>query len=86
MKNENYKTIKNHPVSLNEAIRARSIVSNYLKPTQMIRYEGLSRLINAQIYVKHENQNLTGTFKIRGSTNLMAQLKKQNIKNTKSKK
>lgn len=80
METEYFKEIKNHPISLNEAIRARSVVSSYLKPTQMIRYEGLSRLMDANIYVKHENQNLSGTFKIRGSINLMSYLKNQNIK------
>ena len=81
MENEKYQKLKNYPISLNETIRARNVVSRYLKPTQMIRYESLSRLINAEIYVKHENQNPSGTFKIRGSINLMSHLKNHKIKN-----
>ncbi len=72
--------LKQSPISLNEAIRARSIVSQFVKPTQLIRYEGLSRLLSADIFVKHENHNPTGTFKIRGGVNLMHHLKQYDIK------
>ncbi len=71
--------VKNYPISLNEVIRARSTVSSFVKPTQLIRYEGLSRLLSAEIFIKHENHNPTGTFKIRGGINLMQHLKLCNI-------
>ncbi len=71
--------MKNYPISLLETIRARSIVSQYLKPTQLIRYEALSRILDANIFIKHENQHPTGSFKIRGGVNLMAHLKRQGI-------
>jgi threonine dehydratase len=68
-------TTKNYPISLNEVIRARSVVSPFIRPTQLIRYEALSRLLSAEVYVKHENHNPTGTFKIRGGANLMHNLR-----------
>lgn len=71
--------VKHFPISLNEVIRARSVVSKYLKPTQLIRYEGLSRLLSAEIYAKHENHHPTGTFKIRGGINLMHHLKLHDV-------
>jgi threonine dehydratase len=71
--------VKNYPISLNEVIHARPIVSSFVKPTQLIRYEGLSRLLSAEIFIKHENHNPTGTFKIRGGINLMQHLKACNI-------
>lgn len=71
--------LKEYPVSVSEAVRARSIVGNYVKPTQMLYYEGLSRLIGANVYVKHENHNPTGTFKIRGGANLMYHLKQKGV-------
>ncbi|GAK52889.1 threonine dehydratase [Candidatus Moduliflexus flocculans] len=71
--------MKNYPISLLETIRARSIVSQYLKPTQLIRYEALSRILNANVFIKHENHHPTGSFKIRGGVNLMAHLKRQGI-------
>ena len=68
------KDLKEHPISVSEVLRARSIVAPFLKPTQLIRYESLSRLIGADIYVKHENHNPTGSFKIRGGINLLHHL------------
>ncbi|MBT8489718.1 MAG: pyridoxal-phosphate dependent enzyme [Deltaproteobacteria bacterium] len=72
--------LKEYPVSISEAVRARSILREYVKPTQMLYYEGLSRLIGANVYVKHENHNPTGAFKIRGGTNLMYHLKQGGTK------
>ncbi len=69
------KDLKEYPISLAEVVRARSIVSRFIKPTQLIRYEGLSRTIQADVYVKHENHNLTGSFKIRGGVNLLYHLR-----------
>jgi threonine dehydratase len=69
--------LKNYPISISEVVRSRSVVGNFVKPTQLLYYEGLSRLIGAHIYVKHENHNPTGTFKIRGGTNLMYHLKQR---------
>ncbi|MCU7930506.1 MAG: pyridoxal-phosphate dependent enzyme [Candidatus Thiodiazotropha sp. (ex Codakia rugifera)] len=66
---------KEYPVSLAEVIKAKKAVYNHLIPTQLARYEGLSSLLEADIYVKHENHNPTGTFKIRGGVNLMHHLK-----------
>ena len=72
--------LKLYPISISETIRARSIVRQFVRPTQMLYSEGLSRLIGADIFIKHENHNPTGTFKIRGGTNLMFHLKKSGIK------
>jgi threonine dehydratase len=72
--------LKEYPISISETIRSRSIVRNFIKPTQLIYYEGLSRLVGADIYLKHENHNPTGTFKIRGGANLMYHLKQRDIK------
>jgi len=71
--------LKNYPVSLSEILRAREVVSDYVRPTQLIRYEGLSRLIGADVYVKHENHNPTGTFKIRGAVNLLWHLRREAV-------
>jgi len=64
-----------YPVSLTEVLRAKSIVAKYLVPSQLTRYENLSSLLEADIYIKHENHNTTGTFKVRGGINLMHHLK-----------
>ena len=72
--------LKNYPISFQEAARARDLVRQYIKPTQLIPYEGLSKLIGTEILVKHENHNPTGTFKIRGGVTLMHHLCRHGIK------
>lgn len=72
--------LKRYPVSITEVLRARGIVGRWLRPTALIRYEGLSRAIGAQVYVKHENHNPTGTFKIRGGVNLMHHLQHAGVR------
>jgi threonine dehydratase len=72
--------LKHYPISITEVMRSRPIVREFVKPTPLLYYEGLSRLIGAEVYVKHENHNPTGTFKIRGGTNLMYHLKQKGIR------
>lgn len=73
------KNPKNYPISIAEVVRARPIVQSFIKPTVLTKYQGLSELINADVYIKHENHNPTGTFKIRGGINLIHHLKQQGI-------
>lgn len=73
-------TLKNQPVSFIETIRARNIIKPYLTPTQCLANIALSQLLDANIYIKYENQNPTGSFKIRGGINLMAQLSQNSNK------
>jgi threonine dehydratase len=79
VKNNEFEELKHYPISMREVVRARATVGKYLKPTQLLRYEGLSRLIGANVYVKHENHNPTGTFKVRGGLNLMSHLKEKGV-------
>ena len=60
--------------TLREVIAARPHVYRYLRPTPLYRYSGLSELIGAQVWVKHENHQPVGAFKVRGGLNLVAQL------------
>src|SRR5512142_1185369 len=66
--------LKHYPISVAEVFRARDLVRRYIHPTALIRYEALSRAIGAQIYIKHENHNPGGAFKIRGGLNLVSHL------------
>ena len=66
--------LKKQPVSLIETIRAREVIKSYLTPTQCLHNNGLSTLLDADVFIKYENQNPTGSFKIRGGINLMAKL------------
>ncbi|THB80596.1 MAG: pyridoxal-phosphate dependent enzyme [Desulfobacteraceae bacterium] len=62
-------------ISLSNALGARQIIKKYLSPTPLYPYESLDRITGARLFVKHENHNPTGTFKIRGGINLMHQLR-----------
>ena len=57
-----------------DVLRAREIVNKYLKPTPLYRYPAIDRLLNANVYVKHENYQPICAFKVRGGINLVSQL------------
>lgn len=67
-------------ISLSNVFGAREILRKFLTPTPLRQYPSLDRLVGGQIFVKHENHNPTGTFKIRGGINLMHQLKSKGTK------
>lgn len=64
-----------YPINLTEVMRAKEAVYDFIVPTQLTGYENLSKLIEADVFIKHENHNPTGSFKIRGGINLMHHLK-----------
>jgi threonine dehydratase len=65
----------NHPMpTLHDIISARPHVYRYLRPTPLYRYSGLSDLLGAEVWVKHENHHPVGAFKVRGGLNLAANL------------
>ncbi len=59
---------------LEDVLRARKTISPFLRPTPLFHYPGLDRLTGAQIWVKHENHQPVGAFKVRGGINLVSQL------------
>ena len=67
-------------IRMDRVLGARRILRDYLAPTPLRRYAGLDGLCGAEIYVKHENHNPTGTFKIRGGLHLMHQLSRRGVK------
>ncbi len=60
--------------TLHDIVAARRHVYRYLHPTPLYRYGGLSRMIGAEVWVKHENHQPIGAFKVRGGLNLAAGL------------
>jgi threonine dehydratase len=53
---------------------ARKRIAPYLKPTPLHHHPLLSELVGAEIYVKHENVQPIGAFKVRGGINLIGSL------------
>jgi len=64
-------------LSLSRCLGARKILKPYLTATPLRNYPSLDRLVGATVFVKHENHNPTGTFKIRGGIHLMHHLEKE---------
>jgi threonine dehydratase len=54
--------------------RARKQIAPYLLRTPLREYPALNDLIGARVFVKHENYQATGAFKVRGGINLISQL------------
>jgi len=67
------------PLRLDRVFGARRILRDHLSPTPLRRYASLDAAIGAQVFVKHENQNPTGSFKIRGGLHLMHQLVQRRV-------
>ena len=57
-----------------DILRAKQTIARYLPRTPLGHYPALDKLCGARILVKHENQQLTGAFKVRGGINLISQL------------
>jgi threonine dehydratase len=55
-------------------LSARRNIRPHLDPTPLRRYPALTELTGAETWVKHENFQPTGAFKVRGGVNLLSQL------------
>jgi threonine dehydratase len=62
------------PPTLDDVNTARERIYRVLRPTPLIRHPLLAAGTGVDIYVKHENHNPTGAFKVRGGLNLIASL------------
>ena len=59
---------------LAEVLAARQRIAPYLRPTPLYRYPALDAVAGAEVWVKHENYQPVGAFKVRGGLNLISQL------------
>jgi len=57
-----------------DILRAKKRIAPYLTKTPLLEYPVLSEVLGFEAYVKHENYQPTGAFKIRGGINLISQL------------
>lgn len=60
--------------SIADVLRARIQIRPYLPPTPLYSYTALRRLVGTEVWVKHENHQPVGAFKVRGGVNLISQL------------
>ena len=57
-----------------DVLLARRQIRPHLTVTPLYAYPALSRLVGAEVWVKHENHQPGGAFKVRGGVNLLSQL------------
>lgn len=60
-----------------DILEARSLIKDYLPRTPLYSYPQLSQLLDAKVYVKHENHLPTNVFKPRGGINLIYHLTRE---------
>ena len=62
------------PPTLDDVRAARDRIAPHIRPTPLMRHPLLDAEIGREVWVKHENHNPTGAFKVRGGLNLVASL------------
>ena len=63
--------------TLADVIEAKRRILPHLVRTPLHHYLALDELLGAQVYVKHENHQRLGAFKVRGGVNLLSQLSEE---------
>lgn len=66
--------------TFHDVLEARSTIAPYVRTTPLISYAGLNKLLDAKVYIKHENHHPLGAFKIRGGVNLLAHLSDKELR------
>src|SRR5215813_2522660 len=59
---------------LGDVLDARRRIAPYLDPTPLYRYPALDELAATRLWIKHENHQPIGVFKVRGGVNLISRL------------
>jgi threonine dehydratase len=59
---------------LADVLAARQRIAPYLRPTPLYRYPALDAMTGTRAWVKHENHQPVGAFKVRGGVSLVSQL------------
>jgi len=57
--------------TIRDVYAARRVIAPYILRTPLRRYPGLCELLDADVWVKHENMQVMGSFKPRGGLNLI---------------
>jgi len=62
---------------MGDVLLARQRIAPFLQPTPLYTHPALSELVGTEVWVKHENHQPVGAFKVRGGINLLAALSPQ---------
>lgn len=66
--------MQSEKIELADVLAAKQRIAPFLTPTPLHRYPALDRLFGCTVYIKHENHQPTGAFKVRGGVNLCSVL------------
>jgi threonine dehydratase len=66
-----------HIPTFQDVLHARRQIRPYLKRTPTYSYPTINALIGTEVFIKHENNQPVGAFKVRGGINLVSQLSPQ---------
>jgi threonine dehydratase len=67
------------PPTLLDVVAARERIRPYLNRTPLTYYHGLSSPLGCEVWVKHENHQPIGAFKVRGGINLLSRMSKEDL-------
>jgi threonine dehydratase len=60
-----------------DVLKARNLIKDYLPRTPLYSYPQVNQLLDARVFIKHENHLPTGAFKTRGGLNLIHNLNRK---------
>ena len=60
--------------TFHDVLLAKRQIQPYLRRTPMHSYPAINELIGTTVFIKHENAQPTGAFKVRGGVNLVSQM------------
>ena len=63
--------------TIKDVIKAQRVIKQYLSKTPLHSYPALNQIVGTKVWVKHENHQPVGAFKIRGGINLIANLSEE---------
>ena len=66
-----------HIPTFQDVLHAQRQIRPYLKPTPTYSYPAINALVGTEVYIKHENYEPVGAFKVRGGINLVSQLSQE---------
>ena len=60
--------------NLSDVVKAHNRIKPYITRTPLHHYPSLDEITGAEIFVKHENHQSLGAFKLRGALNTISQM------------
>jgi len=63
-----------HIPTFQDVLLAQRQIRPYLQRTPLYSYPAMNALLGTEVYIKHENYQSVGVFKVRGGINLVSQL------------